>query len=186
MGGAEEKVLERVWKALENYGLLLVSDPHLPSVAGLVAGSPVRGSWWGHRQAHLIFTVLSKLSNHRDVLVAKLVSGKVTLVHRRLWPAVVAVGSAQEPWQLERLSRRGRSLLARVTRQGEVRTDQPRSFPGVGDAARALEQKLLVYAEQVHTNSGAHAKRLETWERWAGRVDVGGIADNARGGQEET
>jgi hypothetical protein len=44
----------------------------------------------------------------------------------------------------------------------------------VGDAARALEQKLLVYAEEFHTESGAHSKRLETWRRWARRRGLRG------------
>jgi hypothetical protein len=33
-----------------------------------------------------------------------------------------------------------------------------------------LERKLLVNAVQVHTESGAHAKLLETWEHWAKRI----------------
>jgi hypothetical protein len=39
-----------------------------------------------------------------------------------------------------------------------------------GDAARELERKLLVHAAQFHTDSGAHAKLLETWEHWVRRI----------------
>jgi hypothetical protein len=43
----------------------------------------------------------------------------------------------------------------------------------LGEAARELERKLLVYSEQIHTDSGSHAKCLRTWERWATRVGLG-------------
>jgi len=39
-----------------------------------------------------------------------------------------------------------------------------------GAAIRELEKRLLVYAEEIHTNSGAHAKRVETWGRWCERA----------------
>ena len=147
-------------RTLADLGLLLESDPKLPSVAGLVAGEPVKGSWWGHPKGHAIFRALRELAARPDVLVCKLVSGKVTFVDRRLWPAVVAVGTAREPWQMSKLSRAARSLLAQVTREGRVEVS--------GEAVRELERILLIYSEQVHTESGAHAKVLETWERWGG------------------
>jgi hypothetical protein len=37
----------------------------------------------------------------------------------------------------------------------------------IGDVARELEVRLLVHSTEVHTERGVHAKRLETWERWA-------------------
>jgi len=43
-----------------------------------------------------------------------------------------------------------------------------------GDAARELERLVLVHSEEIHTRSGAHAKRLETWERWAERTGFQG------------
>ena len=149
-------------ETLELYGLLLESDPKLPSVAALVAGEPIKGSWWAHALGHTIFGVNRELAAHPDVLVCKLVSGKVTWVHRRLWPAVVAVGSAREPWQLDGLGREARALLNRVTQQSRFETS--------GDAARELETMLLVFSEQVHTEKGSHAKILETWAAWARRV----------------
>ena len=47
--------------ALEDAGILLVQDATLPSVTTLVAGGPVRGSWWAHEQSHSIFAVLEEL-----------------------------------------------------------------------------------------------------------------------------
>jgi hypothetical protein len=154
---------------LENVGFLMLADAHLPSVASLVAGGPVRGSWWGHPSGHAIFATSEALADHPDVATAKVVSGKVTYVHRRLWPALLAVATAREPWQLRGLSPSARALLARVDRHGTVRTDET---PGrsLGDAARELEARLLVHGESIHTERGAHAKVVESWKAWAKRA----------------
>jgi len=69
-----------------------------------IVGAPVPGSWWGHPLGQKIYHVSQQLSAHRDVLETKLVSGKVTFVHRILWPALLGVATAREPWQLQRLS----------------------------------------------------------------------------------
>lgn len=63
-----------------------------PSLAEEIAGGPIRGSWWGHPKGHEIFRVLESVSGNRDILVCKLIGGKVTYVHRRLWPALVRLG----------------------------------------------------------------------------------------------
>jgi len=160
-----------VLEALEKYGLLLESDAQLPSLVSIVAGGPVRGSWWGHARGNLIFEVCNQLANHPDVLVIKLVSGKVTFVQRRLWPAVISVANAREPWQLQDLSDMACTLLESVTKEHTLRIDLFQksahlNSKALSDAARELERKLLVYGESVHTSSGAHAKLLETWEHW--------------------
>lgn len=50
----------------------------------------------------MIFGVLSELEDHPDVLFLKLLNRKVTLMHRSLWPAWLAIVSKPEPWQHER------------------------------------------------------------------------------------
>jgi hypothetical protein len=70
-------------KRLEADGLLLLSDSKLPSLVRLVAGKPVKGSWWAH----------------------------------------------------------------------------PRG--------KKIELRLLAYVEDVHTESGAHAKELSSWREFA-------------------
>ncbi len=159
--GNVERQAERVFRELERCGLLLETDPNLPSLVALVAGGPVAGSWWGHPLGHTIFATGEALFAHRDVLLAKLVSGKATWVHRRLWPALYAVARAREPWQTEGLSSEARALLASVDRDGQARA--------TGSVARELETKLLARGEQEHTASGRHAKVLESWDRWASR-----------------
>lgn len=148
--------------ALEKYGLLLESDSKLPNLAGLVAGEPVRGSWWGHAKGHDIFREAVRLGARADVLVVKLISGKRTYVHRSFWEAVLAVGMARERWQTQGLSRSARALLVRTDREGAVACS--------GESVRELERRLLVYADSVHTDSGAHAKQVESWEHWGRRV----------------
>jgi len=60
-----------------------------PSLVEAIVGGPVRGSWWAHPKAHAIYAVLEAVCGSRQVLVCRLLGGKVTLVHRRLWPALV-------------------------------------------------------------------------------------------------
>lgn len=160
--GNVERLVAAVLRELERRGLLLDTDPKLPSLVALVAGGPVRGSWWGHPLGHTIFATGEALFLHRDVLLVKLVSGKATWVHRRLWPALLAVARSREPWQTEGLSEPARALLTLVERDGEAR--------GAGPVALELETRLLARGEQAHTASGRHAKILESWERWAARV----------------
>ena len=169
---------KRVYSKILSFGFLLESDPKLPSVCTLITGAPLRGSWWSHPLAQTIFQVNQKLEDHPDVLITKLVSGKVTFVHRDLWPEVLAIGTAQESWQMEGLSASAQALLKTVEETGAIRTDKI-GLPGLktarknkpGDIARELERKLLIHAEQIHTASGAHAKLLETWKQWAERVE---------------
>src|SRR6266568_4251406 len=62
----------------------------VPSLAQVVAGEPVRGSWWAHPKGHDIFRLSRAIRRSPDVLVCRLVDGKITYVHRRLWPALVS------------------------------------------------------------------------------------------------
>jgi hypothetical protein len=61
----------------------------VPSLADAIAGEPVRGSWWSHPCSHEIFELTRAVPDSEEVLVCRLVQGKITYVHRRLWPAVV-------------------------------------------------------------------------------------------------
>src|SRR5437763_6756577 len=61
----------------------------VPSLAEAIAGAPIRGSWWAHPKANTIFLCSRAVRKSVDVLVCRLVGGKVTYVHRRFWPALV-------------------------------------------------------------------------------------------------
>ena len=75
---------------VKTYSVVLESGRGaVPSLAEAVAGEPIRGSWWGHPKGHDIFLCTRAIRQSADVLVCRLVGGKVTYVHRRLWPALV-------------------------------------------------------------------------------------------------
>ncbi len=172
MGEDASSQLGTVLERLDQDGLLLESDPKLPSVVSLIVGEPISGSWWGHERGHDIHRITGQLAAHEDVVMVKLLAGKTTYAHRTMWPAIFAVATSGEPWQWGGVTNAARHLFLWVDREGEGRTDQipPRlqsSVPKPGDAARALERRLLVFSRQIHTETGAHAKTLQTWRRWA-------------------
>ena len=158
---------------LQANGFILESDPKLPSVCSLITGSPLRGSWWSDPQAQTIFQVNELLEDHQDVLITKLVSGKVTFVHRKIWAKVVTIGRSRESWQLKNLQVPVLSLLKQIESANSI-TSADIQWPReakmkLGDAARVLEKRLLIVATQFHSDSGAHEKLLETWEHWMRR-----------------
>ena len=68
-----------------------------------IAGGPIRGSWWGHPKGREIFAVADAVGGSAEVLVCKLVDGKVTYVHRRLWPALVRLAARFRREQLAKV-----------------------------------------------------------------------------------
>jgi hypothetical protein len=157
--------------SLTETGLLLESDPQLPSVTAIVAGGPIRGSWWGNPAARGAYQVLVALEDHPDALRTKLINGTVTYVHRTLWPALLGVALARDASQLRALSHPARWLLEEVNANAELRLDLVTPPAGVLrkallEAARELERRLLVHATEMHTPSGAHARLLQTWQEW--------------------
>jgi hypothetical protein len=109
--------------ALIEHGMLLASARGpIPNVAELVAGEPIRGSWWGHPAGHAIFDALNVLDESPDVVRLRLVKGKVTLVHRRLWPALVRVADRFPPKSLAALEEEHTASGAHRVRE--------RPFPG--------------------------------------------------------
>jgi hypothetical protein len=148
--------------ALAEHGLLLLQDGKLANAVALLAGQTVRGSWWAHPRANAFYEALTRVEEHPDVLAAKLVAGKVTFLHRRLWPALLAVATCREPWQVVGLPRDSARLLAEL--------DAGRAIEPAGEGARVLEQRLLARAETIHSVGGKHVLRLEPWSAWAARV----------------
>jgi len=166
MGSPDEA---KILKELEREGLLPFTDTKLKSIAGIVAGEPIRGSWWSHEKGRLIYAVCESLSDHPDVLIVPLVSGKLTWIHKTLWPELLAVATERAAWQMKGLTALARGVLVKVSREGSVRSD---NLPKAEAAAsKDLEMRLLVHGAQVHTEKGAHARILQSWDRWA--ADVG-------------
>ena len=63
----------------------------VPTLAHGVAGEAIRGSWWSHPKAHAIHAATRKARDSADILTCRIVRGKVTLIHKRLWPALVRI-----------------------------------------------------------------------------------------------
>ena len=76
------------------HGIVLESARgSVPILAEAVAGERIQGGWWGHPKGHDIFVATRAVRDSPDVLVCRLLGGKVTYIHRRLWPAVVRLAA---------------------------------------------------------------------------------------------
>ena len=90
---------------VEQHGVVLqAARGPVPSFAEYITGGRIEGSWWAHSKGHEIFALATAVSEHRDVLVCKLVEGKVTYVHRRVWPALVKLAARFSPSQLAQVA----------------------------------------------------------------------------------
>ncbi len=160
-------VANKVFREVASRGLLLQSGSEFPSATTLICGAPISGSWWSHPKSSLIHCVLEELDDHAELTTAKLINGKMTLIHADLWPALVAVGRANEAWQTARLSPLARSLH-RKAQFGSFRLDEFRSrLDGKpSDAARILEKRLLIHSHEFHTDKGTHTKLVRSWDDW--------------------
>ena len=76
----------------------------LSSLVEAIAGGAIRGNWWSHPRSKEIFGITRAVRASGDILVCRLVCAKITLVHRRLWPALVRCADRFQPGQLARLS----------------------------------------------------------------------------------
>jgi hypothetical protein len=82
-------------------GLVLASAKgDAPRLVEAILGEPIQGNWWAHPRGSFIYNVLAAVSASDEVLVCRLLRGKVTLVHRRLWPALVRAAERFEPARL--------------------------------------------------------------------------------------
>jgi len=164
---------QEIKKKIEDYGLLLEADSGFPSIVGLVTGEKIKGSWWGHRKGHEIFSISRKIRDEEDILVIKLISGKVTYVHKRLWTDLITILMVKENWQIDKLSNNGKKVLELVERAGVIRADNLESETknqlnkrDLNKAINEIEKGLLIFCNEVHTEKGYHAKLLKTWNHF--------------------
>src|SRR5260221_254340 len=70
---------------VRQHGVVLVSGKGaVPRLTEAIVDEPIKGSWWAHPKSHHIFAILQAVTDSEDILVCRLVDGKLTLVHRRL------------------------------------------------------------------------------------------------------
>src|SRR6266850_5941582 len=86
---------------VDEYGVVLESGRGpVPSLAEAIAGEAIRGTWWKHLKGRAIFRATRAVRDADDVLVCRLLGGKITYVHRRLWPALVRLAHEVGPGRL--------------------------------------------------------------------------------------
>ena len=140
----------------------------VPSLAHVVAGELTQGSWWAHPKGHDIFLLSRVICRSPHVLVCRLVDGKITYVHRRMWPALVSLAG--------RFSRQRLAALKEVhTPSGKHKllvTPFPDWVPDeVQQAARKLTEKeaalqlALVLSPHRVEHEAAVSRRTHSFDR---------------------
>lgn len=93
--------LDEAMEFIRTHGIVLErARGEIPNLVDAIAGETVRGSWWAHPKSHEIFRLLGAVAGSGEVLRCRLVDGKVTLVHRRLWPALLRLADRWPPDRL--------------------------------------------------------------------------------------
>jgi hypothetical protein len=114
----------------------------IPSLVDAIAGAPVRGSWWSHPKAKLIFQLTRAMRDAPEICVCRLVDGKITFVHRRLWPALAHVASRLPRERLARVreihSASGRHVIEETPFPDWLPTDATKRAENL-DEAEALD-----------------------------------------------
>jgi len=96
--------VEQALAFVQQHGIVLeAARGPVPSLVEAIVGEPVRGNWWAHPRGREIFQLTRTVRDADAVLVCRLVDGKVTLVHARLWPALARCAHRFQPAQLARL-----------------------------------------------------------------------------------
>ncbi len=89
---------------IRKHGVVLeAAHGPVPSLAEVIAGESIRGGWWSHPKSREIFTITRIVRDNNAVLVCRLIEGKVTFVHRRLWPALVRAAKHFAPSRIAKL-----------------------------------------------------------------------------------
>ena len=129
---------------IEQHGVVLVSAKGpVPSLTEAIAGEPIKGSWWGHPKSHRIFAILEVVTKSEEVLVCRLVKGKMTLVHRRLWPALVRLAKRFPANQISKVKQEHTSSGRHVNKEVPFPRWVP---PEVTKQAKSLSEAEAVAA----------------------------------------
>jgi phosphoketolase len=126
------------------HGIVLASAKGTaPRLIDAIAGEVIAGNWWSHPQANTIYNVLTEVQASQDILVCRLLGGKITLVHRRLWPALVRAAETFAPQQIARVSEEHTASGRHVVRE----TPFPQWVPvDVLQQAQALSEEQALRA----------------------------------------
>ncbi len=120
------------------HGVVLASAKgQAPRLIDAIAGEVILGHWWSHSRANAIYNVLTEVQDSPEVLVCRLLKGKITLVHRRLWAALARLADRFEPGQIARVVEEH----TETGRHATAETPFPNWVPaGLLEAASALSE----------------------------------------------
>ncbi len=128
---------------VRKHGVVLeVASGPVPSLAQAVAGAPIRGNWWAHPRSHEIFALTRAVRNSADVLVCRLVDGKITYVHRRLWAPLVRVAQRFPRKRLAQVHEMHTASGHHVTKEVAFPSWVPRDVSA--EAARLSEEEAVL------------------------------------------
>jgi hypothetical protein len=86
---------------VQRHGVVLASAKGTaPRLTEAIVGEDIHGSWWAHPKSHHIYSILGAVTDSDQVLVCRLIGGRITLVHRRLWPSLVRLAKRFAPERL--------------------------------------------------------------------------------------
>ena len=86
---------------VREHGVVLASAKgSAPRLTEAITGEAIKGSWWSHPQSHRIYAILQSVAASDQILVCRLIDGKITYVHRRLWPSLVRLAERMAPGQI--------------------------------------------------------------------------------------
>jgi hypothetical protein len=137
---------------VRKHGVVLMSARGpVPSLAEAIVGETIRGSWWAHPRSHEIAHLSWAVYDAEDILVCRLVDGKVTLVHRRLWPALVRLAGQLPRARLaavrEEHTPQGKHRVVETAYPGWVPEDVAKSASGLSDT-----KAIAMLGEGLHAH----------------------------------
>jgi hypothetical protein len=159
--------------------VMLSPTENLPSVAKFIGGKNVTAKWWSHPKGNEIHNASQVLFSDPDILALKLVEGKVTFVHRTLWPILLslALNPERKLSQTSSLDDSAEKLLTLVNSSPTLRLDflAPDWKGGAKRLKRdrvKLENRGLALTHDEHTDQGIHQTVIESWEHFRKRNKI--------------
>jgi hypothetical protein len=132
---------------IEKHGVVLESGKgSVRNLVDAVAGRALNGNWWSSPRGKTIFRVTREVRDAPDVLTCRLLDGRVTFVHRRLWAALVRLAPLLDT---ERLS----AVRESHAKNGSHKVVETRFPEWVPDEVRSEARRLT--AEQALEELGS-------------------------------
>ncbi len=139
---------EQAIKFVEQHGIVLESaNGPVPSLAQTIVGGVIKGSWWSHPMSKEIFRATRSVRASPQILVCRLISGKVTFVHERLWPALVRTAERFQPGQLSQLIEEHTASGKHISREVPFPIWVPASV--AAEAAKLGEKQAISILESI-------------------------------------